>query len=109
MSRRLVVYMSPWCGNSLDTQRALGEWGIPVTYVNIKEDRAAAAKVRAWTGFESVPTLVIAEEDSLEPFEPPAALASGSSPRGIDRGSMLTEATRPQLSTWLAKHGFAAK
>jgi hypothetical protein len=56
-----------------------------------------------------VPTLVIAEEESLEPFEPPAALASGSSPRGIDRGSMITEATRQQLGAWLAKHGFAAK
>jgi hypothetical protein len=62
--------------------------------------------VRGWIGFESVPTLIIAEGDSVEPFEAPAPLAAGSSPRGIDRGSMLTEATRNQLRTWLVKQGF---
>lgn len=109
MSKRLVMYMSPWCSTSADTQRALNEWKVNATMVNMKEDRAAAARVQGWVGFESSPTLVIAEGDSLEPYEAPAPLAAGKSPRGIDRGSMLTEASRPQLRAWLVKHGLLAE
>ena len=109
MSKRVVVYMSPWCYTSKDTQSALNEWGVPATFINIKEDHAAAARVRGWVGFESVPTIVIAEGESVEPFETPAPLAAGSSPRGVDRGSMMTEAPRTQLRAWLVKHEFLAE
>jgi glutaredoxin len=105
MVKRVVVYMSPWCGTSTNTQRALTEWGVPARYINIKEDRDAAARVREWVGFESVPTVLIAEGDSVEPFEPPAPLPAGTSPRGVDRGSMLTEAGKDQLQAWLIRHG----
>jgi glutaredoxin len=105
MSRQVIVYMSPWCSSSSDTQRALKEWGVPATFVNIKEDRAAATRLRSWVGFESVPTVVLAEDGSVDPYETPAALAAGSSPRGIDRGSLITEATRVQLRAWLVRHG----
>jgi len=105
MTRQVVVYMSPWCSSSSDTQRALKEWEVPATFINIREDRDAAARVRGWVGFESVPTVIIAEEGSVEPFEAPADLAAGKSPRGVDRGSMITEATRVQLRSWLVKHG----
>ena len=44
MSKRVVVYMSPWCYTSKDTQSALNEWGVPATFINIKEDSAAAAR-----------------------------------------------------------------
>ena len=109
MSKRVVVYMSPWCYTSKDTQSALTEWGVPATFINIKEDHAAAARVRGWVGFESVPTIISAEGESVEPCEAPAPLTPGSSPRGVDRGSMITEATRNQLRTWLVKHSFLAE
>jgi glutaredoxin len=109
MSRQLVVYMSPWCGTSTDTQRALTEWGVPAKYINIKEDRDAAARVRGWVGFESVPTVVLAEEGSVMPYETPAPLPAGSSPRGVDRGSMITEAGRPVLRAWLVKNGLLSE
>jgi len=109
MTRQVVVYMSPWCSSSSDTQRALKEWDVPATFINIREDREAAARVRSWVGFESVPTIIIAEEGSVEPFEPPEELAAGKSPRGVDRGSMITEATRVQLRSWLAKHGILSE
>jgi len=109
MSKRVIVYMSPWCYTSKDTQSALTEWDVPTTYINIKEVPAAAARVRGWVGFESVPTIIIAEGDSVEPFEPPAPLAAGSSPRGVDRGSLITEATRNQLRAWLVKHTVLAE
>lgn len=105
MSKRVVVYMSPWCSSSADTQRALNEWGVSATFVNIKEDRAAATRLRDMVGFESVPTVVVADEGSLEPCEAPAALPKGSSPRGVDRGSIMTEGTRVQLRAWLVKQG----
>jgi len=109
MTRQVVVYMSPWCSSSSDTQRALKEWEVPATFINIREDRDAAARVRGWVGFESVPTVIIAEEGSVEPFEAPADLAAGKSPRGVDRGSMITEATRVQLRSWLVKHGILSE
>ncbi len=106
MSREVVVYMSPWCSSSADTQRALAEWGVPAKFVNIKEDRAAAARLREMVGFESVPTVVLVDPGCVEPCEPPAPLAKGSSPRGVDRGSLITEASRVQLRGWLVKQGF---
>lgn len=106
MAKQLVVYMSPWCGSSADTQRALAEWGVPAQFVNIKEDRAAANRLKEWVGFESVPTVFIAEAGCTEePCEPPAPLERGASPRGVDRGSLITEASRIQLRGWLVKHG----
>ncbi len=105
MAQRLVVYMSPWCINCLDTQEALNEWNVTYVNIDIKKDKNAAGKVRSWTGFESVPTLIIAEEGSLEPYQKPSPLPPGISPRGVDRGVMLTEPTRKQLRAWLVKHG----
>jgi glutaredoxin len=110
MSKSVILYMSSWCYQSRDLQRALGEWGVPYRSVNIKEDRRAAARLREWVGFESTPTVVIAEgSESWEPYEAPMPLPAGSSPRGVDRGSMLTEASREQLREWLVKHGLLEK
>ncbi len=105
MATHLVMYMSPWCINCLDAQEALAEWGVSYVNIDIKKDPTAARRVRTWTGFESVPTLVICDEGSMEPCTPPAALSAGTSPRGVDRGTMLTEPTRKQLRAWLVKHG----
>jgi len=49
--------------------------------------------------------VVIAEGESLEPYEPPRPLMPGSGPRGVDRGSMITEASRAELRAWLVKSG----
>jgi glutaredoxin len=105
MSRQVVVYMSPWCSSSSDTQRALKEWGVPATFINVKEDRSAASRLREMVGFESVPTVVLVETGCVEPCEPPTPLPKGTSPRGVDRGSLITEATRVQLRSWLVKQG----
>ncbi len=106
MSKRLVAYVSPWCGQSQDTRRALGEWGVPCEFVDVRADRAAAERLRALVGFESVPTMVIVDGDGFEPFEPPKPLMPGSGPRGVDRGSVITEASRTELRAWLVKRGF---
>ena len=105
MPKSIMLYMSNWCSQSQDTKRALSEWGVPFRGINVKEDRAAAARVRELVGFESVPTVVLVEGDDLVPCEPPAPLPPGSSPRGVDRGSIITEASREQLRAWLTKNG----
>lgn len=106
MVKSLVVYITPWCPDCRQVQEVLAEWGVSARYVNIGRDPAAAARVRALTGFESVPTLVVADGDGFEPIEPPAPLPAGRGPRGIDRGSVITEPTTEQLRAWLIRHGW---
>lgn len=71
--------------------------------LDIDADREAYDRVIAWTGHESVPTLVIAPDDGVEPIEEPAPLPDGR-PRGIDRGTMLTEPHRGQIEPFLERN-----
>ena len=59
-----------------------------------------------WTSHESVPTLVIAPDDGVEPIEEPAPLPSRS-PRGVDRGTLLTEPNPGQVEAFLERWGIA--
>jgi hypothetical protein len=42
----------------------------------------------------------------MEPAEPPLPLKAGQSPRDVDRGTMLTEASTPTLEKFLRRNGF---
>ncbi|MGC8779483.1 MAG: glutaredoxin family protein [Anaerolineae bacterium] len=106
MDKQLLIYITPWCPDCRHVQEVLAEWGVPARYVNISRDPQAAARVRALTGFESVPTLVAVNGDGDDPIEPPAALPAGHGPRGLDRGSVITEPSTDQLRAWLARHGW---
>ncbi len=108
MPKQLVVYMTTWCPSCQDAQAALTEWDVAARCINIGHDRDAAERVRLLTGFESVPTLVIADAVGIDPIEAPAPLPPGKGPRGVDRGTVLTEPTRTQMRAWLVKHGFLA-
>jgi hypothetical protein len=59
-----------------------------------------------WTGFLSVPTLVVSKIGEDLPYTDFSVLPKGDSPRGIDRGPILTEASSEELENWLRKHGF---
>ena len=50
----------------------------------------------------------VADGDLNQPETPPFPPDHGASPRGIDRGSMITEPSADQLLHWLVKHGFVA-
>ncbi len=107
MVKCLVMYVDKsGCPYTRLAREVLEDYEIPVTEVMITGNKENKALVKEWTGFHSVPTLIVAEEDSLLPYEPPAFLAKGDSPRGLDRGSMLTEPQFEQLARWLVKHGF---
>ncbi|PJF44195.1 MAG: hypothetical protein CUN55_05240 [Phototrophicales bacterium] len=87
-------------------ERVLKKHGVNYIEVDIDQDEDARQRVLHWTGFLSVPTLVIAPQHEVLPIEEPEPLDNGQSPRGIDRGYMLTEPSGKQLETWLQKHGF---
>jgi len=87
-------------------KRVFADFALGYREIMIDKDPEAKARVLAWTGFQSVPTLVIAALGSDRPIEEPAPLPRGASPRGIDRGYMLTEPGRAELIAWLVRHGF---
>lgn len=106
MSKQLVVYMTSWCPDCRRAQEALAEWGVAARLIDIRCEPEAALRVQKLTGFESVPTFVVAADDGFTPVAPPAPLPAGQGPRGIDRGTVITEPSRAQLREWLTKHGF---
>ncbi|MCS6837134.1 MAG: glutaredoxin family protein [Anaerolineae bacterium] len=105
--RRLVMYSrTSGCPFITVAKRILDDYRVPYEEIFIDRDDAARARVIAWTGFLSVPTLVVARPGEVLPISLPTSLPRGASPRGIDRGSMITEASSSELLTWLSKHGF---
>ena len=105
MTKALVMYTRTMgCPFVTVAKKVLNEQNVIYREVFIDKDKEAKENVRAWTGFLSVPTLVIAEVGSVLPIEAPTPLAKGESPRGIDRGTMITEPSRDELHTWLTKH-----
>lgn len=107
MTKTLVMYSrTRYCPDVERARTRLAELGLKYDEINIEEDAEAARWVEGWTGFRSVPTIVVAEEGTSAPVEEPRPLPRGSSSRGIDRGYMITEPTNDQLDAFLRKHGF---
>ena len=105
--KELVMYSRSYgCPFITTAKRVLQDHDIPYREIMIDKDEQARKRVVNWTGFLSVPTMVIANIGEDLPYEDVAPLPKGSSPRGIDRGAMLTEATAQQVEDWLEKHGF---
>ena len=78
---------------------------VPYREIFIDRDEQARKRVLDWTGFESVPTLIVTADGADLPMEAEAPLEKGRSPRGIDRGTMITEPDINQLTNWLLRHG----
>lgn len=109
MAKELIMYTrTSGCPFVSVAKRVLADHDVTYREINIDQDAAARDRVKAWTGFLSVPTLVVTSPGATVPDEAVTPLAVGSSPRGIDRGPMITEPGAEQLLTWLAKHGFTA-
>jgi len=104
--KELVMYTRSTPCMFVNTARSVLETeGIPYREIQIDTDPTARERVLAWTGFLSVPTLIITAPDAWVPLEEPSPLPSGASPRGVDRGGMITEPSAAQLAAWLRKHG----
>ena len=107
MAYEIVMYsrFSP-CPYVRSAKRVLERERIPYRELYIDEDPAAKQRVIEWTGFQSVPTIILAQPGEILPYEEPQPLAPGASPKGIDRGTMITEPSETQLENWLRRHGF---
>lgn len=105
--KELVMYSrTAGCPFVTIARRVLATYDIPYREIFIDHEAWARERVLQWTGFLSVPTLVVAETGEDRPYTDFAPLPGGASPRGVDRGPMLTEASVRQLEDWLEKHGF---
>jgi len=106
-NRELVVYSrAAGCPYQDTAYGVFKKLRVTFREIMIDKDEAAAARVVAWTGFRSVPTIVAAEPGMDVPYTEPAHLEAGASPRGINRGAIITEASAEQLEAWLKQEGF---
>lgn len=105
MPTELVMYSRTYgCPYITTAKRILQQEDVAYREIFIDKDAQARARVLEWTGFLSVPTLIVAHEGDNLPLDEPAPLPQGASPRGIDRGAMITEPSAEELRAWLQKH-----
>jgi glutaredoxin len=105
--KELVMYSRSYgCPFVTTAKRVLKDYNVAYREIFIDKDDIAKERVLAWTGFLSVPTMIVANIGEDLPYTDFSPLAKGVSPRGIDRGSMLTEGNSQEVEDWLRKHGF---
>ena len=107
---KTLIFINRTIGCPLATlaRRVLEDYGVPFTERFYDTEPDVKSRLLQWTGFLSVPTIYVVDSDLNQPETPPSPLEHGASPRGIDRGSMITEPSADQLLDWLVKHGFVA-
>jgi len=105
MEKELIMYSrSSGCPMMTLAKRVLEDYNVPYREIFIDQDKIARQRVEEWTGFLSVPTLVIAQVGDVLPYEEPAYLPKGDTPRGVNRGAMITEPNIRELTEWLIQH-----
>lgn len=103
----LVMYSrTRSCPYVRSAKRVLERENVTYREIFIDKDDAMKQRVIDWTGFQSVPTIIVANPGDDTPYEDPSPLDPGSSPKGVDRGTMITEPGEIKLENWLRKHGF---
>ena len=107
MEKEIVMYSRTYgCPFVSLAKRVLDDYGLHFREIYIDEDIQARERVLNWTGFLSVPTIIVTQVGSDLPMRPPVYLEIGSSPRGVHRGTMITEPNDEQLLAWLQDNGF---
>jgi glutaredoxin len=105
--KELVVYTrSTYCPYIAKAKRVFEQYHVSHREIMIDESDDATRRIEGWTGFRSVPTIIVARCGEDVPCEAPAPLPAGASPRGVDRGSMITEPYETELIAWLKRNGF---
>ncbi len=106
VKKEIIVYSRTYgCPYVRVAKRVFERYQVEYREIMVNHVLQAKQRVRDWTGYESVPTIVIAEPGKDLPYELPAPLPKGASPRGVNRGSMITEPSEEQLTDWLRQHG----
>ncbi len=105
--KELVMYSRTFgCPFVTVAKTVFNDYDVVYREIFIDKDDQALERVVEWTGFRSVPTLVVANRGEDVPYTTFDPLPAGESPRGIDRGVMITEPSMTELVAWLTKHGF---
>ncbi len=93
------------CPMATLANRVLNDYGVAFREIFYDQDPLWREKLISWVGFLSVPTLFIADDtvDADAPITSPSPLPAGNSPRGIDRGAMITEPFEDELLRWLRR------
>ena len=110
MKKEIVMYArSTYCPQMALVRDLMDRYNIPYREININDDQDMAARVKAWTGHYSVPTIIIANPGEDVPYTDFLPRPTDRPNRGYDRGPMITEPNNQQLEDWLHKHGFLDK
>ena len=105
MAKELVMYTRTiGCPFVTLAKNVLEQHQGPYREIFYDRDETAKERLLAWTGFLSVPTLIVTRPGADTPDADPPPLEAGSSPRGINRGIMITEPNATQLLDWLRQH-----
>ncbi len=107
--KELVLYVrSGFCPDINRARRLLERWDVPYREINFNKDPAAKQRCQAWNHCLAVPVVVVARPGEDLPIETPEPLEPGRSPRDVDRGTMISEASEAGLRAFLERHGFLA-
>ncbi len=110
MPKEIVIYVrTAYCGPVALARDLLNRYHIPYREINIGSDPAIAARLKEWTNFHSVPTLIIANPGEDAPYTDFLPRPTDRSLRGYNRGPMITEPNNQQLEDWLYQNGFLDK
>lgn len=110
LRKELVMYTrTAGCPFVTLAKRVLEDYQLPYREVFIDKSEVDRQRLLDWVGFLSVPTLIVAEPGQSVPYAEPEPLERGLSPRGINRGSMITEPNIAQLGAWLKQHEFISE
>ena len=110
MKKEIVMYArSTYCPQMALARDLMDRYNIPYREIDINDNQDMAARVKAWTGYHSVPTIIIANPGEDVPYTDFLPRPTDRSNRGYDRGPMITEPNNQQLEDWLHKHGFLDK
>ena len=88
--KELVVYSrSTFCPYVQKARRVFGKYDVTYREIMIDQDPEALERVLGWTGYKSVPTIIVANPGEIHPcqrslaefFDPPPAAGKSPTPR----------------------------
>jgi hypothetical protein len=107
VQKEIVMYTrGGFCPDVGIARRAFQLWQLPYREINIRTDPEAHQRCLDWNGCLAMPVIVIARAGEDTPIEQPQPLDPATSPRDLDRGYMISEASKQGLRAFLMKHGF---
>jgi glutaredoxin len=107
MEKEIVMYTrGGFCPDVGRARRALQLWQLPYREINIRKDPQAHQRCLDWNGCLATPVIVIARPGHDVPIEPPSPLGPDQVLRDLDRGYVISEASKPALRAFLVRHGF---